>query len=500
MIFEIFVAITFPPILYFIITYVNHVRSLKRYPKGPFPLPVIGNLNLLSPHPYVDFKRLAKQYGGVYGFSLGMNRYVIVNSAESVREGCSKKGPQIAGRPNDVESYIMVSRNMISLGFSEGTLWKLLRKVTHSALKVYGSNLERFNETIVTESEHLHKRLREMEGEELETLSCLGPSVLNVICQIVFSSRYDGNEAECKDIIKFQRLVFDGLATTDIVMVLPWIRYFKSQGYESLKDGIEIRDPFLKRKLQEHKNNFDADNIRDFTDGAILLADNKSFLNKFGIDRLTDSHLEMMINDMLVGGNETTLTSINWFVAYMIHWPRYQEIMYEEVINVIGFDRYPTYADKNDLPFVSACISELLRFCNVAPLGVPRRTTEDCTLEGKDIPKGTTTIFNLWAIHMDEDYWINPKEFNPYRWLDEDGNSIEMKQYKSFLPFTAGPRGCPGQDLARMELFIFLSRLIRDFRIEKPENGPLPDLVGNLGITLTPKPYKAKFISRNNNI
>ena len=63
MLIEIILAIVLPPLLYVFITYVSHVMNSKEYPPGPFPLPVIGNLHLLSTKPYIDLAKLAKQYG-----------------------------------------------------------------------------------------------------------------------------------------------------------------------------------------------------------------------------------------------------------------------------------------------------------------------------------------------------------------------------------------------------------------------------------------------------
>ena len=57
---------------YILLKYFLHLLSLRHYPKGPFPIPLLGNLNLVrGQRPYVAMKNLAKEYGDVYGFSLG---------------------------------------------------------------------------------------------------------------------------------------------------------------------------------------------------------------------------------------------------------------------------------------------------------------------------------------------------------------------------------------------------------------------------------------------
>ena len=71
MISTILLAIPGLVLIWMLITYVEHLVSLRRYPKGPFPLPLIGNIMLLSEKPFLDFLELAKTYGDVFSLSLG---------------------------------------------------------------------------------------------------------------------------------------------------------------------------------------------------------------------------------------------------------------------------------------------------------------------------------------------------------------------------------------------------------------------------------------------
>ena len=79
-------------LLYFLTTYIQHLCSLHKYPKGPFPLPILGNLLNLTDRPYLDFTKLAKIYGDVFSMSFGMDRIVVINSLENIKEALIKKG------------------------------------------------------------------------------------------------------------------------------------------------------------------------------------------------------------------------------------------------------------------------------------------------------------------------------------------------------------------------------------------------------------------------
>lgn len=95
----------------------------------------------------------------------------------------------------------------------------------------------------------------------------------------------------------------------------------------------------------------------------------------------------------------------------------------------------------------------------------------------------------LWAVHMDPALWSNPERFDPERFLDEAGQYVAPNH---FMPFQTGKRMCPGDELARMILHLYASRLFWQFELEV-FNGDAIDLTGICGITLTPPPYEIIF-------
>ncbi|NWY63942.1 CP2D6 protein, partial [Erithacus rubecula] len=74
--------------------------------------------------------------------------------------------------------------------------------------------------------------------------------------------------------------------------------------------------------------------------------------------------------------------------------------------------------------------------------------------------QGTTIITNLSSVLKDETVWKKPNEFYPEHFLDAKGQFVKPE---AFLPFSAGRRACPGEQLARMELFLFFTTLLQKF-------------------------------------
>ena len=218
----------------------------------------------------------------------------------------------------------------------------------------------------------------------------------------------------------------------------------------------------------------------------------KEFLKEAA--NMSDDHLEIIISDVLMGGYDTVNSALQWFIIYLLHWPHIQEEVYKEIIEVFGRDGYPTLQDRSRLPLVQATIQETLRLSSTAPMG-GRKTTKSTSVNGHNVPIGTEVFFNVWAVNRDPKKWDEPDNFNPRRWLDGDGKYSAGKD-QSFAAFSFGKRSCIGAGLARGELFIFATRIIRCFKVEANTDEVFPSVNGNFGGVLAPNPYTAKFTPR----
>uniref|UniRef100_A0A3B1K1T7 Cytochrome P450 family 2 subfamily R member 1 n=1 Tax=Astyanax mexicanus TaxID=7994 RepID=A0A3B1K1T7_ASTMX len=167
------------------------------------------------------------------------------------------------------------------------------------------------------------------------------------------------------------------------------------------------------------------------------------------------------------------------------------EKVHREIDSVLN-GRAPTMEDKQRMPYVEAVLHEVLRFCNIVPLGIFRATSQDTVVRGYTIPRGTMVITNLYSVHFDEKYWREPGVFCPERFLDNNGNFMRRD---AFVPFSVGRRHCLGEQLARMEMFLFFTTLLQRFRLQFPQ-GCIPSLRPKLGMTLQPLPYSICAVRR----
>lgn len=109
----------------------------------------------------------------------------------------------------------------------------------------------------------------------------------------------------------------------------------------------------------------------------------------------------------------------------------------KEIDLIMGRTGKPSWDDKCKMPYTEAVLHEVLRFCNIVPLGIFHATSEDVIVRGYSIPKGTTVITNLYSVHFDEKYWRDPEIFYPERFLDSNGYFVKKE---ALVPFSLGKR------------------------------------------------------------
>ena len=91
----------------------EHLSKLINFPKGPFRLPIIGNLHLLSKKLHEDLKQITDVYGDVFSLSFGMKTTFIVSYAEKAKAALVTKGPQFGGKPQDICTTKLMKYDLI---------------------------------------------------------------------------------------------------------------------------------------------------------------------------------------------------------------------------------------------------------------------------------------------------------------------------------------------------------------------------------------------------
>uniref|UniRef100_A0AC34PZZ9 Cytochrome P450 n=1 Tax=Panagrolaimus sp. JU765 TaxID=591449 RepID=A0AC34PZZ9_9BILA len=262
--------------------------------------------------------------------------------------------------------------------------------------------------------------------------------------------------------------------------------------YKKSRELGEKIESFAIKEVQKHRENmnFDAE-PRDYIE-AFLIEQKKQGYENIKQGEWSDKQLVSAVLDLFGAGTETTSTTIRTFILYMIRDPNLQDVLYNEIITVIGDDKPITMNDQQSLPFLQACIQEIQRILVLVKMNLQHKTLDDVFLEGYKIPKDTNIVGQFQSIHLDDDCFSNPKEFNPFRHL-KNGKFVKNDL---ITPFSVGKRSCLGEGLAKMELVLFIGNLFQKFKFLAENDGELPPIKFGKAMINAPDAFKTRVFSR----
>lgn len=183
---------------------------------------------------------------------------------------------------------------------------------------------------------------------------------------------------------------------------------------------------------------------------------------------LTPTRVRDEATTFMIAGHETTANGLAWMWYLLSLNAQHRDRMFEEVDAVLG-DRRPSAEDIPRLPWTTACFQEALRF--FSPVWViPRTALVDDEIDGHRIPKGSTLIVPVDAVHHDARWWDNPDAFDPSRFLP--GADRDRHRF-SYLPFGAGQRVCIGMSFALMEGTLIAAMMSQRFAFDVVPGHPV---------------------------
>uniref|UniRef100_A0A803PFH7 22alpha-hydroxysteroid 23-monooxygenase n=1 Tax=Cannabis sativa TaxID=3483 RepID=A0A803PFH7_CANSA len=245
---------------------------------------------------------------------------------------------------------------------------------------------------------------------------------------------------------------------------LPTTRLYKSLKAKERLLKIVGRIVEERKATMEIRNNNNNNKERgvgnDVVDVLLQESYDSDESRRLPLDFITGNIIEMMIP-----GEETVPMAMTLAVKYLSDNPvvldhlreENMELKKKKMIDNLGNCTWTDYMEC--LPFTQNVISETLRLANIIN-GVWRKATKDVDIKGYFIPKNWCVLASFISVHMNEENYEKPYEFNPWRW-ERTGNTVNSNM---FTPFGGGQRLCPGLDLSRLELAIFLHQLVTKYR------------------------------------
>ncbi|CAG5128740.1 unnamed protein product [Candidula unifasciata] len=466
--------------------------NLPPFPKRPLPL--VGNLFHLADDSRPLFKRWRKQFGDIFSLNMGGTLVVVLNGFDVMKEAFVKKADAFSDRtPVFFDAATGIPEKGVA--FSSGPEWKEQRSVALTILRKFGMGKNILVDKIQDVVSAYVDYLASQKGQPTDIRTMTNISTCNVICAIIIGHKFEFNDKEFQKLIAHLNSTALDQKNVSLINYISWLKYLPGDLFFAKKITLNVQVvlSLLKKFVAANRRT-----VVDFNDAGNFIEAYLAERNKkvqAGVSTyMDDENLLKTIHELFGAGTETTSTTIIWCVLYMINYPEMQEKVYAEIMEEVGSSRLPNMQDKTKLPYLNAVIMETQRLASIVPLSLLHLCSENVTLKGYTIPKGTWIIPNLDSVLHDKAIWgKDAMSFKPERFLDSTG---KVQDREELIPFGIGRRVCLGEALANMELFLFLSNMFQRFQFLPKDKTPPSCNVYRFGLTCAPYPFEVRILPR----
>ncbi|XP_011495186.1 PREDICTED: probable cytochrome P450 303a1 [Ceratosolen solmsi marchali] len=518
--------------LVLLLLYYLETRKPKGYPPGPKWLPVLGcaleiaRLRKETGYFSEACNILGKKYGSIIGLKIGNDRVVILNDFESMKamimnEHCDgrpigpvydcrtfgkRQGLLVVDGQLWVEQRRFILRHLRDLGFGRTDMAVQIEFEAAQFVKYYerllnGEGVEdvrpEANSNVVRcvkisredINANVGTRSTERLGVVIEMEDFFGVPVLNTLWCMMAGKRYNIND---KDLIYLQKIFTKLLRGVDMIGWLFnhfFLKYVAPEmsGYKKFMETHRQLWKFLKDELDNHKKTFDPNSPKDLMD--IYL---QTLQSKIPDDTFSEGQLLAICVDLFMAGSETSSKALCFGFLFLVLNPEVQKKAQQEIDSIIGRERLPSLKDRPRLTYINAVVLESIRMFMGRTMNIPHRALKNTRILGYKIPKDSMLVVNFNRILMGE-FWGDPEEFRPERFIDESGKIVMSEQY---LPFSFGKHRCLGEVLAKSNMFMIMAALLQNFTFapvpgEEPPRNEYTD-----GVTASPKPFRVLMTKR----
>ncbi|XP_049865740.1 cytochrome P450 4C1-like isoform X2 [Pectinophora gossypiella] len=481
------IAIVFVSVFYTIISKVKNydLEQLKKHYSHDLPtIPFLGLSYLAVGDNEVRMRSLqtiglaAIRRGGVIAEWFGPSLYLIVADPEIatfILKSCSDK--------DDVLPKILGSLLGNGILVAQVPIWRTRRKNLVPTFNM--KNLNKFVYIFTKHSEIMSEKLMSMVGTgPFSIFNHFAAYNMDSVSESVLGITLNAQE---KSGHPFVEAFTEGFNLTSARMSQYWLYndyvYRCVPSYKKLMRAKKVMVDFVKDIIVSKRKSIKEDRNQNSTDESIT----KSFLDMLiessgGEEGYSDEELRDELMVLLVASIGTSAAGVGFTLIMLARHPEVQDKLYAELNEVFeGTCRSVTPEDLSRMKYLEIVIKESLRLYPPAP-AVLRKVVKSLTLPtGVTVPAGCNVLINIWGIHHNYEYWgADAEQYRPERFLEGS-----FKHPSQYMPFSYGPRNCPGYQYALMSIKTTLATLLRRYRVLPPTDGDqFPPLRTSLEITL----------------
>ncbi|GJE96467.1 cytochrome P450 [Phanerochaete sordida] len=474
-------------------------RSSKtcRYPPGPTALPLVGNLfDVPAEDSWLTFIEWSRRYGSdIIHFEVLGQHFVVLNSAQVCKDLFDKRSQIYSDRQQTVMAQELTGWHRVMALMAYGDGWRQQRRLLHQhfrqpAVAHYDVHIRKGARTLV-------RLLLESPEKFLRHIRHVtGATTLDVVYAMDIPREGDARmESVEKAVDVFAQIADNRGFLVDYIPALKYLpAWFPGGGFKrQAARWKKSVDYMYEAPFEEVKQNIKIGKAK-----PCMATDLMAAYPEWSEDPDVEESI-IRVTGSAFAGSDTTVYTMICFVQVMLLFPNVQRKAQAELDEVVGKGRLPDTTDPTALPYTSALIKELLRWCPIIPLATPHMTSKDDWYNGYFIPAGCIAVGNSWSVLHNEEVYPDPGAFKPERFLTPEG-TLDATVPDPMAAFGFGRRICPGRHFALAALFQDIVHVLAVFNVEKPldRDGnvvePKPEWTSRL--FRVPKPFKARFEPR----
>ena len=460
-------------------------RSIADLP-GPSRLPVLGNAHQVrTERLHLTVEGWYERYGPIFRFDLGPRPVVAVGDLEEINA-------ILRDRPDGFRRWREVQTVLDEMGISgvfseEGDGWRRQRRLTVTALN--SNHLQRYFNVIRAATERLHRRLNDVAhaGQAVDIVGELTSFTVDVTSALAFGHDLNTLERPDNELQDHLQRIFDMLSRR-IFAPVPYWRWVKLPADRALERSLVYVQSAVEEFIEQARERMASrPGLREAPENFLeaMLAAQETEAT------FTDEEIIGNVFTLLLAGEDTTAHTMGWTLWFLASRPEIQDRWADEAREVLAEHQFPgDYETIEQLNYGEAVLRESMRLKPVA-VALLLESLADTTIAGTHIPAGT----RLWlpTRHAGIGAIQHGREFIPERWLNNDQRGA-ARDHKSFLAFGAGPRFCPGRNLAFLEAKAAMAMLACNFELELDQTQePVKE---QLSFTMIPKGLRVRLRQR----
>lgn len=367
--------------------------KVSKYPRGPRPLPFIGNILTFrqekSVHEILDDLSHKPEYQPLYTIFMGPVPLVVIADSKLGIE-CMRK-VSFAGRPDYGFTRFMFPDGSVDVFFGDYSReWEVLKKISHEAIKRYTQSLSHPN-VVARVVDQIFDSKRKDGKFNMSAIDDFTLMMNAILASAAFGKDYALHDPEFlswKNSLNRQGTKQGQLLLTGF---MPLLRFVFRDTWQRFTETKEFQRGFVRDRYNESLESFDGTNISTFCQAVISAQrdaeDDDKDIRRF----MTPGNLHNVVFDLFFAGTDTTKNTLAWIFLFICKNPQMQERIRKEIKEVVGEEQaQPTH--KDDCHYTMAFIAEVMRHRTITPAGVPHKTTTDVDVAGYRLPKGTIVL------------------------------------------------------------------------------------------------------------